>query len=58
MDQYIGEIDPGLMEFIDTQVIENIGLMELVFQMVHRLYQKRLEQITQEVAAANEDGQE
>lgn len=58
MDQYIGEINQEHMELIDVQVIQNIGLMEMVVKMAHSLYQEQLEQMTREAAAGNADNQE
>lgn len=54
MDQFLGEVNPGLMELIDFQVIQNIGLMEMVMKMAQSLYQEQLEQMAQEAAAAGE----
>lgn len=43
MDQYIGSVDPGLMELVDLQVIQNIGLMDMVMKMAQSLYHTQLE---------------
>ncbi|MGG6311908.1 hypothetical protein [Paenibacillus macerans] len=50
MDQYLGELNPGLMELVDFQVIQNIGLMEMVMKMAHSLYQEQLEKMDQAAA--------
>lgn len=52
LDQYVGEVTSQLMEDIDFQVINNIGLMEMVTKIADSLYHEQLDRFRQEIAAA------